>query len=64
MKENTDTVRKEIFRNNNDMKRENKKGVDALDGKLSKLVAELRTVVENQGEEIEKNQKFAIKLKK
>ena len=46
------------------MKRENKKGVDALDGKLSKLVAELRTVVENQGEEIEKNQKFAIKLKK
>jgi hypothetical protein len=51
MKENTDTVRKEIFRNNNDMKRENKKTVDALDGKVSKLVAELRTIVEHQGVE-------------
>lgn len=38
MKENTDSVKKEIFRNNNDMKRENKKGIDGLDGKLSKLI--------------------------
>lgn len=59
MKENTEAVRKEIFRNNNDMKREHKKGIDGLDGKLSKLISDLRTTVENQGEEMEKDRRFA-----
>lgn len=52
MKTNTDSVKKEIFRNNNDMKRESKKSLDGLDAKLSKIIQEIRLVVDAHTEAI------------
>lgn len=45
MKANTDAVKKEIFRANQDIKREAKKNLDGLDAKLSKQLTEIRELV-------------------
>ena len=63
MKESTEAVRKEIFRNNNDMKREHKKNLDGLDAKLSKNIGDVRTNIEGIQELFDAERKLTQKMK-